>query len=211
MPPVFGPDQTQGETSMPKKMVFLTISFILILLVAGCSSLRYNMVAPEAKDFHPKRIGVLPVRVGSFAEAQGLIDRAVVAALADKKWFSRVVSIDALIKQPGTHAELQEVVTAYLTKQEKLNYSDPVLSRRIGQLSQVDALLIVSLDYWNYLKDADTKIAKVGLGIRMTNAETGQLVWEARHIQEDRFLVIKPELTDVAQNLVKEMAGFMPR
>ncbi len=196
---------------MPKKMVFLTVSFLLILLVAGCSSLRYNLTAPEAKDFHPKRIGVLPVGVGSFAEAQGVIDRAIVSALVDKKWFSRVVSIDALIKQPGSHAELREVVTAYLNKQEKLSYSDPVLSRRIGQLSQTEALLIVSLDYWNYLKDADTKIAKVGLGIRMTNAETGQLVWEARHIREDRFLVIKPELTDVAQNLVKEMVRFMPR
>lgn len=192
-------------------MVFLTMSFLLVLLVTGCSSLRYNMVAPEAKDFHPKRIGVFPVAVGSFAEARGVIDRAVVAALADKKWFSRVVSIDALMQQPGANTELQEVVAAYLDKQEKLNYSDPELSRRIGQLSQVDALLIVSLDYWNYLKDADTKIAKVGLGIRMTNAETGKLVWEARHIREDRFLVIKPELTDVAQNLVKEMAGFMPR
>lgn len=196
---------------MPRKMVFLTMSFLLVLLVTGCSSLRYNMVAPEAKDFHPKRIGVFPVAVGSFAEARGVIDRAVVAALADKKWFSRVVSIDALMQQPGANTELQEVVAAYLDKQEKLNYSDPELSRRIGQLSQVDALLIVSLDYWNYLKDADTKIAKVGLGIRMTNAETGKLVWEARHIREDRFLVIKPELTDVAQNLVKEMAGFMPR
>lgn len=196
---------------MSRKTVFLTMSFLLVLFVMGCGGLRYNMATPEAKDFHPKRIGVLPVTVGSFAEARGVIDRTIVSALLEKQWFSRVVSENALTRQSGANPELQSVVAAYLDKLEKLNYSDPELSRRIGQLSQVDALLIVSLDYWNYLKDADYKIAKVGLGIRMANVETGQLVWEARHIREDKFLIIKPELSDVAKNLMKEMAGYMPR
>jgi hypothetical protein len=191
-------------------MVFLTVSFLLALLVMGCGGLRYNMATPEAKDFHPKRIGVLPVAVGSYAEAQGVIDQAIVSVLIEKGWFSRVVSEEALIRDAGTNPELQVAVTAYLDKLEKLNYSDPELSRRIGELSQVDALLIVSLDYWNYLKDADTKFAKVGLGIRMASVETGRLVWEARHIREDRYL-FKPELLDVAKSLTKEMAGYMPR
>lgn len=196
---------------MHRKMIFVTMSFLLALLVMGCGSLRYNMATPEAKDFHPKRVGVLPVAVGSFGEAQGLIDQTIVTALMEKGWFSRIVSVDALIRQPGANSELQDAVTAYLDKLDKLNYSDPELSRRIGELSQVDALLIVSLDYWNYLKDVDYKIAKVGLGVRMANVDTGKLVWEARHLQENKFLVIKPELSDVAKSLMKEMAGFMPR
>lgn len=196
---------------MHRKMVILTMSFLLALLVMGCGSLRYNMVAPEAKDFHPKRIGVLPVAVGSFAEAQGVIDKAVVSALTDKGWFTRVVSEDVLIRQTGANPELGEAVVAYLDKLEKLNYSDLELSQKIAELSQVDALLIVSLDYWNYLKDVDYKIVKVGLGVRMANAKTGKLVWEARHLQEDKYLVIKPELSDVAKSLMKEMAGHMPR
>lgn len=196
---------------MHRKLIFLTVSFLLALLVVGCGGLRYNMTAPEAKDFHPKSIGVFPVSLGCFAEAQGVIDQAIVSALKEKGWFSRVVSVDDLIKQPGAKPELQEVVTAYLDKLDKLNYSDPELSRRIAELSQVDALLIVSLDYWNYLKDVDYKIAKVGLGVQMANAINGKLVWEARHIQESKYLVIKPELSDVAKSLMKEMAGYMPR
>ena len=196
---------------MYRKMVFLTVSFFLALLFMGCGGLRHNVVFPEAKDFHPKLICVLPVAVGSYAEAQGVIDQAIVSALIDKGWFSRVVSGEALIRQSGANQELQEAVAAYLDKLEKLNYSDPELSRKIGKLSQVDALLIVSLDFWNYIKDVDTKIVKVGLGIRMTNTETGKLVWEARHFTAERYLVIKPDLPDVAKNLTKQMAGHMPR
>jgi hypothetical protein len=196
---------------MYRKKVFLMMSFLLALLVMGCGGLRYNMVTPEAKDFHPKRIGVLPVTLGPFAEAQGIIDQAVVKALVEKGWFTRVVSEDDLIRKPEANPELGEAITTYLDKLEKLNYSDPELSRRIGELSQVDALLVVSLDYWNYLKDVDYKIAKVGLGVRMANVETGKLVWEARHLQEDKYLAFKPELSDVAKSLMKEMAGFMPR
>ncbi|MDX9746486.1 MAG: hypothetical protein WCX84_05825 [Syntrophales bacterium] len=196
---------------MYRKMVFFTLSFLLVVSLIGCGGLRYNMSTPEAKGFHPKRIGILPVSVGSFAEARGVIDQTILTALVERKWFTRVVSIDTLMRKGQTDRELEDDVSAYLNKLENLNYSDPELSRKIGDFSQVDALLIVSLDYWNYLKDEDTKIAKVGLGIRMVNAETGKLVWEARHIQADRFLVAKPGLPDVAKKLVKTMARHMPR
>jgi len=196
---------------MCRRMFFLAVSFLLVLFVMGCGGLRYNMVFPEAKDFHPKRICVLPVGVGSYAEAQGIIDQAIVDALLEKKSFSRVVSADALIKQAGSSQELKETIAAYLEKLEKLNYSDPELSRKIGEISQTDALLIVSLDYWNYIKEGDTKVAKVGLGIRMADAAAGKMVWEARHIREENYLVIKPGLPDVAKSLTKEMARYMPR
>lgn len=196
---------------MYRKMVVLVISFLLAMSVVGCGGLRYNTVLPEAKDCHPKRIGVLPVAVGSYAEAQGIIDQVIVEALIEKEWFSRVVSADALIKQPATNPELRGAVAAYLEKLEKLNYSDPELSRKIGEIAQVDALLIVSLDYWNYIKEGDTKVAKVGLGIRMADAVAGKPVWEARHIRDEKYLVIKPGLPDVAKILMKEMARYMPR
>lgn len=196
---------------MYRKRFFLAISFVLVLFFLGCGGLRYNQMHSEGKDFHPKRIGILPVAVGSFAEAQGIIDQAVATALTEKKWFSRVVSEEALIRQAGTNPELQEAIAAYLDKLDKLNYSDPELTQKIGELSQVDALLIVSLDFWNYTRDADTKIAKVGLGMRMANVVTGTLIWEARHFTAERFIVIKPELADIAISLTKEMAGYMPR
>ena len=119
---------------MYRKRYFLAISFVLILFFLGCGGLRYNQMHPEGKDFHPKRIGVLPVSVGSFTEAQGIIDQAIVTALTEKKWFSRVVSEEALIRQTGMSPELQEAITAYLGKLDKLNYSDPELTRKIGEL-----------------------------------------------------------------------------
>ncbi len=192
---------------MYRKLGFL-LAIGMVLSLFGCGGLRYNMMLPEGKTFHPQRIIVLPVAIGPFAEAEGIIDQAIVTGLTQKKWYSRVVSEETAA---AASPKLRETVTAYLDKLEKLNYSDPVLSREIAVLSQVDALLIVSLDYWNYMQDADTKFGRVGLGMRMVNAETGSLAWEARHLKSVRYLVIKPDLSDIAISLTREMAGYMPR
>ena len=193
---------------MCRKLGFLLLAIGMVLSLFGCGGLRYNMMLPEGKTFHPQRIIVLPVAIGPFAEAKGIIDQAIVTGLTQKKWHSRVVSEETAA---AANPKLRETVTAYLDKLEKLNYSDPVLSREIAVSSQVDALLIVSLDYWNYMQDADTKFGRVGLGMRMVNAETGRLVWEARHLKSVRYLVIKPDLSDIAISLTREMAGYMPR
>ena len=50
---------------MIKKARIFSWMIFLTLMLVGCGGLRYAQVAPEAKDFHPQKIGVLPVDVGS--------------------------------------------------------------------------------------------------------------------------------------------------
>jgi len=186
------------------------VIFFLGLLLFGCSGIRYSEVAPEAKDFHPGRIGVLPVDVGTYTEAKGVIDRIVADVLTDKAWFTDVVAAETINKQVLSSEETGKAFLDYISKLKTVSYSDPELSRKIGELLKIDAFLMVDLTYWNYTKTEDNKVAKVEAGIRMINANTGQIIWKAHHYEMEEYRFMKPQLPDVARTLMKKMIGEMP-
>ena len=183
---------------------------LLLLILSGCGGLRYSQVTPEAKDFHPKRIGVMPVDVGTYEEARGVIDQIIAGVLADKKWFTDVVAADTINGQLQSNEELRQIVLDYLAKLKAVNYSDPQLSEKIGELSQIDAFLVVNVDYWNYTVESGDKVAKVGLGMKMIDAASGKIMWKAGHHIAEDYMLIKPDLRDVAKALVKKMIAEMP-
>lgn len=180
-------------------------------IIAGCGGgLRYSQVAPEAKDFHPKRIGVLPVDVGTYEEARGIVDQVVAGVLVEKGWFTDVVAADVIANQLQANEELRKIMHEYLSKLKNVNFSDPELSKKIGALCQIDAFLIINVDYWNYTKEQEKKVAKVGLGMKMVDVSNGKLVWKAGHHEVEDYMLIKPKLPDVAKSLVKKMISEMP-
>jgi hypothetical protein len=109
-----------------------------------------------------------------------------------------------------TDAELRQAVAEYLAKLDKVSFSDPALSGRIGVLIDAEALLLVRVDYWNYATENDKKVGKVSLSITMIEAKTGKTVWTALHHRISDYLIIKPDLPDVARDLIREMIGYMP-
>ena len=187
------------------------VMILLVLMLSGCGGLRYSQVAPEAKDFHHRRIGVLPVDVGTYEEARGIIDQVIAGVLVDKKWFADVVAADTINNQLHVNEELRTVVMDYLAKLKTVNFSDPELSKKIGELSRIDAFLVVNVDYWNYTVENEKKLAKVGIGIKMVEASTGNILWKAGHHIAEDYLLFKPALPGVARDLFKKMAGYMPR
>ena len=194
---------------MAKRVAFLGI-LILAFTLLGCGGLRYSQVAPAAKDFHPQKIGVLPVDVGTYEEARGVIDQVIAGILVDKQWFTDVVAGDTINNQIQSNDELRKAVLDYLSKLKTVNFSDPELSKKIGEISKVDAFLVVNVDYWNYTKEGDDKVGKVGIGIKMIDAKTGKILWKASHHEAETYMLIKPKLPAVAKSLVKKMIGEMP-
>src|SRR3972149_5456056 len=91
------------EALQMKKLYLLAVSLALIL---GCSGLRYSQVSPAAKDFHPRRIGVLPVDVGTYGEARGIIDEVIGGVLVAKGWFNDVVAAGTINRQLQSNEEL---------------------------------------------------------------------------------------------------------
>lgn len=195
---------------MTKKAQIFPWMFFLALMIFGCGGLRYSQVAPDAKDFHPQKIGVLPVDVGSYEEARGVIDQIIAGALADKQWFTDVVAAETINNQIQSNDELRKVMFEYLSKLKTVNFSDVQLSKKIGELSKIEAFLVVNVDYWNYTKENDKKVAKVGIGIKMINASTGNILWKAGHHEAEDYMLFKPKLPDVARSLIKKMISEMP-
>lgn len=187
--------------------------FALIFLLTGlsaCGGLRYSEVAPEAKDVHPRQILVLPADVAAFPEAAGIADRLFAEALTERQWFERVLGGEKIAEQLRKEEELRRTVSEYLTKLARLKFSDPELSKRIGALTGTEAFLINRVDSWNYAVANDKKVAKVGFSITMVEAKTGQILWNAAHSRLSEYLIVKPDIANMAKGLIREMTDRMP-
>jgi len=187
------------------------VTAVLLLGVVGCGGLRYSEVSPEARDFHPKGIAILPADARTFAEAKGDTDRLFNEVLNGRKWFSVVVGGEAIGRRMASDEAFRQVVTDYQAKLANVSFSDPVLSNRLGELTGTDAFLMVRVDYWNYTTENDKKVAKVSLTLTLVEAKTGKIVWTAGHNRISDYVIIKPDLPDVARDLIAEMVGYMPR
>jgi hypothetical protein len=194
---------------MTRKMGAGIIAF-LFLGITGCGSLRYSEIAPDARDFHPQRIAVLPADTTAFPAAKGDVDRLFAEVLNEKKWFTDVVGGEAIARRMEADAELRQAGEQYLGKLRNVHYSDPELSSKIGALTRTEAFLLVRVDYWNYLTENDKKLCKVSLSIEMVEAKTGKTMWTAVHNRASDYLIVKPDLPDVARGLIQEMIGYMP-
>jgi hypothetical protein len=186
------------------------VPIILLLGILGCGGLRYSEVSPDARDFRPRRIAVLPADTRVFAEARGDIDRLFAEVLSERKWFDDVIGGEAIGRRLGSDEAFRKVVTDYLDKLGNVRYSDPVLSGRLGELTGAEAFFLVRVDYWNYATENDKKIAKVSLSITLIEAKTGKTIWTAGHHRISDYVIIRPDLPDVAKDLIREMIGYMP-
>jgi hypothetical protein len=153
---------------------------------------------------------VLPVDVGTYEEARGVIDQVIAGVLVDTQWFTDVVAADTISNQLQSNEELRKVYLDYISKLKAVNFSDPEMSKKIGEISKVDAFLVINVDYWNYTKENEKKVAKVGIGIKMIDASSGKILWKAGHHEAEDYMLIKPKLPDVAKDLVKKMIKEMP-
>lgn len=78
---------------MKKLGIVSLIAVVFVVCLVACSSgvLRHLETAPDAKNFHPKSVGVLPVDAGTYAEARGIADEILADSLINKKWYGSVL------------------------------------------------------------------------------------------------------------------------
>ena len=196
---------------MTTKLFVKCILLFFVLITIACGALRYSQVDPAAKDFHPQRIAIFPVvDVGTYEESRGDVEQITASVLIEKKWFADVTDTANLNRQVQANEELRKAMTDYLLKLRSLTFSDPDLSRKIGELAKVDAFLLISVDSWNYAVENDKKVAKVSIGMRFYEASTGKMMWKAGQHKTERYYLMKPDLPDVARGLVRDMVVYMP-
>jgi len=188
--------------------------FILVVwviwLIAGCENLRLVQTADEAKDFHPKTIGVLPADTGIYKDAEGKIDGIITDVLVRTKWFKTVVGGEDIRKQIEANTELKKSVDIYVAKLRELNFSDPELCKVISELCGIEAILIPTVDVWEYTMLGGDKIARVGISMKLVDAKTGKTMWRAGHLVSEEYRFLKPELTSMGRSMVRKMIDRMP-
>jgi hypothetical protein len=186
---------------------------IFVLTTIACTGLRFSQLAPEAKDFHPQKIAVFPVEMLNSEGTKGareMVEQIIAGSLVEKKWFANIMETESLNSQLLTNEELNKAMTEYISKLKTVNFSDPDLSKKIGELAKVDAFLLVSVDGWDYTVERDEKVAKVGMTMKLYEASTGKLIWKAGHDITDSYMFSKPDLLKVASDLISKMIVFMP-
>ncbi|MEN6331713.1 MAG: hypothetical protein ABFD57_06990, partial [Smithella sp.] len=117
---------------------------------------------------------------------------------------------ESLNRELPANEELRKTMADYLSKLRTVNFSDPELSKKIGEITNTDAFLMVSVDIWSYTMEKEDKVAKVSLGMKLYEAATGKLMWKAGHQITKSYILIKPDLPDVARDVVKKMVVYMP-
>lgn len=197
---------------MIKKRIFKHILVILIFTTVACSGLNFSQLAPEAIDFHPQRIALFPIEVWNHKEtdSRAIVEQIVARSLVAKRLFTEVTDVESLQRQFLANEELKKIKDEYFSKLRLLGFSDPDLSRKIGELMEVDAFLLLFVDEWKYTEKGDKKIAQVGLSMEMYDVSTGKLIWKANHSIANDYMLIKPELPEIARNVVNKMAIYMP-
>ena len=195
------------------KNLFVKLTFVFFVsLMVACSGLNFSQLAPEAIDFHPQRIAVFPIEVWNHKEydSRAVVEQIVAGLLIRKKMFTNVTDVENLQKEVLANEELRKAKDVYISKLRQLAFSDPDLSRKIGKLIEVDAFLFLSVDEWKYTAQGDKKMAQVKLSMEMYDIATGKLMWKASHAVTNDFVLIKPELTDIARDVVDKMIYYMP-
>jgi hypothetical protein len=186
------------------------LGILLILLLDGCGGIRFSQATPEAEGFHPQAVALLVLDAVGFEEAGDALDRIIAGELADGKRFKTFLSYQQMQRLLQENEPLRKTATAYLAKLKAVNFSDSDLSKKIGELAGVDTFLLVSVDYWYYTQEGDKNVAKVGLGMRLINAATGAVTWKGGHDLAENYVFLKPDLSNVARDVVRQMFRVMP-
>lgn len=208
--PAASPVRTGGPVRRNSAAALVVVAVLAAWLCAGCEGLRFIQTAEEAKDFHPKSIGVLPADVGIYKDAGGKIDGIITEVLVGTKWYITVIGGEEIRKRIEANEELRKSVDVYIAKLRELNFSDPELCKVIAELCGIEAILIPTVDVWEYTMLAGDKVARVGISMRLVDTKTGKTMWKAGHQVTEEYRFLKPELTSLGRSMVRKMVDRMP-
>lgn len=198
-----------------RKIIHLKNIFIFIFLsifAFSCSSINFNEASPLAKDFKPKSAVILPsikMPEGVDFDAERLA-KIVYDELVKLEKFDRVVEpkdTQAILSQ---NQDLQNNLLSYITKLRTLNISDTALANKIGEAYGSQALFVIDAGKWGYTKALGEKTAEVMITIKMIDANNGNIIWKASHGEQETYSLFKPELTDMAKDVVHRIMKNFP-
>lgn len=186
------------------------VALLFIILLAGCSGLNYSQLSPDAKDFHPKTIAIMPATVGEYEASRDVIDTVIANSLSKSGWFASIADPLTIKTQISNSKELAEITEKFIQKLNTLGISDAEATAKIKESTNSEALLLSYVTDWGYGMMEGSKVAKVGLGIKLIDASKGTVIWKANHQLVQNYWVMKPDLKELSEELLGIMLEEMP-
>ncbi|MGQ0810718.1 MAG: hypothetical protein ACT4OO_05775 [Nitrospiraceae bacterium] len=181
------------------------------LLLSGCGGIQETWEGPAAKSFHPRAIAILPPMASQYDGAREDVQDVLAASLAKIGKFERVVSPDQATEVFQGSKEAFDALVFYFSRLETTGHSDKDLATKLGKAMNADALLVVRINAWEYVRKEGDNLGRVGLGLRLVDASNGAVVWKARHEKARSYIFFRPNLKEIAVELSDEMIKYMPR
>ncbi len=179
----------------------MALSFALLL--SGCGGLQEVWESQDAIVFRPKAIAVLPPMASQYDIAREDVQEVLAGALHKSYRVERVLSAESVTDVfQGSKAAFDALVV-YISRLEMTGHSDRDSAVMLGKSLNVDSFLVVRVNSWEYSRS-------VGLSLRLIDATSGTTVWKARHERSTKYIIFKPNLKDVAEELADEMIKYMP-
>ena len=183
---------------------------LFVTLLSGCGGLQEVWEGPGARVFRPQTIAVLPPMASQYDSAREDIQDVLVGALNRQGNIERVVSPENVTDIFQASKEAFDSLVFYFSRLEMTGQSDKDSAVKLGKALNVDAFLVVRVNSWEYVRKEGDNVGRVGLSLRLIDADTGTTVWKARHERSDSYMFIKPSLKDIAKELAGEMIKYMP-
>lgn len=192
------------------KKTITALLFVFASFLAGCGGLNFSQVSPDAKDFSPSSIAVLPATVGEFESSRSVIDDLASRKLLETGLFNEVKDSATIKNQVAGSSEIASSMEGYIQRLNTLGISDANVSTKLKDALHADAFFLAYVTSWGYGRQGGDKVARVGLGIRLINPSNGTIVWKANHELVEEYWMIKPDLGKLAEKLLSEMFEEMP-
>ncbi len=188
----------------------LSVLALLIFGLPGCAGLNFSQKSPEAIDFHPQIIAVLPATVGAYEASRDSVDLVASSRLAKTGWFKEIRDASTIKNRMASEPELSNDVTQYVQKLNALGASDAAMAGKLKSALEADAFFHAYVTAWEYARMEGGKAAKVGIGIKLIDANTGAVVWKANHDIVEKYWVSRPALEKILERLTDELLKEMP-
>ena len=187
----------------------IALGFFL-LISAGCGGLQEAWEGPGARVFRPQAIAVLPPMASQYDSAREDIQEVIASALNRIAHIERVVAPEQVTDVFQGSKEAFDALVFYFSRLEMTGQSDKESAVKLGKALNVDSFLVVRVNSWEYVRKEGDNAGRVGLSLRLIDATNGTTVWKARHERSSSYMFMKPNLKDVARDLVDEMIKQMP-
>lgn len=181
-----------------------------LFVLTGCGGLQDMWEGPSAATFKPKTIAVLPAIVGAYEGARESSQSVFARTLTKTGQYQTVVSPDD-VNGAFASKETSDLLAAYYSKLETTGQSDAELAMKIGKVVQAEAMVVLKVNNWEFGRAEGDSFGKVGLGVRLIDANNGAIVWKGRHDKIKTYMIFKPALKDIAEDLSEYIVKYMPK